>query len=449
MAGTTQFRKLGFMLLVVFCCFRCSEDDSTTTNTNLQKTVISLQTFGGSLNDSAKSIINTADGGFAILGHTQSSDGDITEKTNTSFDYWLLKFDSNNTLEWQKTYGGSANDRGLDIIQTTDGGYALIGFSESADLDVSTNAGASDFWFLKLDASGILQWEKTFGFSGADIGNALLQTNDGGYIITGVLDVSASGGLGNSKTLSAKRHAGGDYWAIKLDASGATEWRQFYGGSFTETPNDIIQTEDNGYLLVGGSDSADLDIKNNKGSYDLWLVKIAPDGTLVWETSIGGTQIDQAWGIVAAGDGNYMIAGDTRSNDQDISSNNGAADLLLVKITPNGTVLWEKTYGGSSFDAARSISKTNDGGFIVAGNSRSSNSIPNTNKGQNDAWVLKLDTKGNLEWETTVGGTNIDLAYSAITRNDATVVVVGETSSTDQDIKTNKGFTDLLIFQIK
>lgn len=409
----------------------------------------STKTFGGSLNESGQSIIKTNDGGYAILGYTQSKDGDLTNKTDESFDYWLLKFDQNQTLLWQQTYGGTDDDRGSQIIQTTDNGYAILGSSSSNNDDVSVNNGANDFWICKLNTSGNILWEKSFGFLGADNGNAIIQAQDNGFLITGVIDVSASNGQGNSKIAGTKRHAGGDYWAIKLNADGEKEWSKYYGGTFTDTPNAAIQTNDKGYLLVGSSDSNDVDIKNSKGAYDFWVVKISESGTLLWEKSFGGSQIDEAYDICDSGDGNYLIVGDTRSNDLDVSSNNGAADLWLIKISPEGNLIWEQNYGGTSFDVGRSISKTQDDHFIISGSSRSSDGDLTKNNGQNDAWLLKINGEGHLLWQKTVGGTNIDFAYSAIELDNKNIIVVGETSSDDGDISTNKGFSDLLIFNTK
>ena len=211
----------------------------------------------------------------------------------------------------------------------------------------------------------------------------------------------------------------------------------------------MIQTNDNGYLLVGSSDSKDVDIKNSKGSYDFWIVKISESGTLLWEKSFGGSQIDEAYAICDSGDGNYLIIGDTRSNDGDISTNNGAADLWLIKISPEGDLIWEQNYGGTSFDVGRSISKTQDGSFMILGSSRSSDGDLTKNNGQNDAWLLKINDKGDLLWQKTVGGSNIDFAYSAIELDNKNIIAVGETSSNDGDISTNKGFSDLLIFSTK
>lgn len=432
-------------MLMLILLMSCKKDDDVFSHLNINVSLV--KTLGGSKNDSAQSVVATSDGGYAILGFTQSLDGDITDKTNESFDYWVLKYNAENELQWQKTFGGSADERGNSIIQTQDGGFAILGFSYSSDGDVTENIGLQDFWLVKLDAVGNISWQKSFGFQGADSGISVIQTNDLGFLISGTLDVTASGGQGNSSR-STNRHAGGDYWVLKLDTAGNMEWSQYFGGNFTDTPYDVVQTEDNSFIIVGSSDSDDTDISSNIGTYDFWVVKISASGNLVWEKSFGGTQIDEARGIVSTNDGNYIIAGDTRSNDNDISNNKGAADLWLIKMTPEGNLLWKKTIGGSNFDVARSIVKSQNNGFILAGSSRSSDIDVSENNGQNDAWILKVDDNGNLLWETTIGGSNIDFAYSVAELNDGSIVGVGDSTSNDGDILENKGFTDLLLIKI-
>ncbi len=424
----------------------CNSDDSPS-NSSRKGEVTLVQTYGGSKNDSGQSVVATLDGGYIVSGFTQSNDGDITDKQDESFDYWLLKFNVENELQWQKTYGGSADERGNAIIQTQDGGYAVLGFSFSSDGDVTENSGLQDYWLAKLDANGTISWQKSFGYQGADSGVSVIQTNDQGYLVTGVLDVTASGGEGNTAR-NSNRHAGGDYWALKLNPSGDIEWSKYFGGNFTDTPENVIQTEDNGFIIVGGSDSIDTDISNNIGTYDFWIIRISETGNLVWEKSFGGDQIDEARAIVKSSDGNYMIAGDTRSSNNDISNNIGAADLWLIKISPIGDLLWEKTIGGTNFDVARAMVKTQDNGFLLAGSSRSDDVDVSENKGQNDAWALKVDGEGNLQWETTIGGSNIDFGYSIAELNDASIVLVGDSTSNDGDIIENKGFTDLLLIRI-
>ena len=439
-----------FSLLITLTLFlmRCSEENSERPTETITGEVTHVITYGGSNNDSGQSIVATTDGGYAVLGFTQSNNGDITDKLDETFDYWVLKFDSEDQIEWQKTYGGESDDRGSSIIQTQDGGYAILGSSTSNSGDITQNAGLQDYWLAKLNGNGNILWQKSFGFQGNDSGISVIQTNDQGYLISGILDVTASGGQGNSSR-SYNRHAGGDYWVLKLDVLGNLEWSRYFGGNFTDTPEGIVQTSDNGFIIAGRSDSSDTDISSNIGSYDFWVIKISPIGDLIWETSFGGSQIDEARAITSTNDGNFIIAGDTRSNDNDVALNKGGADLWLIKISPDGNLIWEKTIGGSSFDVARAIIKSKSNGFILSGSSRSNDIDVAENKGQNDAWVLKVDTSGNVTWETTIGGSNIDFAYGVAELNNGKIIAIGDSTSPDGDISENQGFTDLLLIKIE
>lgn len=436
-------------MLCILSLNSCSNDDNDGGDGATETNIEFVKTFGGSKNESAQSVTKTQDGGYAVLGHAQSNDGDLQNKANDSYDYWLLKFDSTDNLKWQKNYGGSDDDRGSSIIQTSDNGFAILGYSKSNDGDVSQNNGFEDFWVSKLDASGNIIWEKSFGFAGTDNGISIIPTNDNGFLLAGVLDVSASGGEGNSKSFRTKIHAGGDYWVIKINALGEKQWSKFFGGSFTDTSFGVVQVENNNYVIIGSSDSNDVDISSNIGTYDFWIIKISESGSLIWEKSFGGTEIDEARAITEASDGNYVIVGDTRSNDFDVSKNNGAADVWIIKISPDGSLIWEKSFGGSSFDVGRSIRLTQDNGFIISGSSRSADGDVTANQGQNDAWFLKLNFNGDLLWQKSIGGSEIDFAYDAVELNDETIIAVGESNSSDLDVPENKGFSDLLILKLK
>ena len=432
-----------FFILFLLCCFACEKQNlpgETTGKTEL------VTTFGGTKNESAQSVIATSDGGFAVLGHTQSMDGDITDKSDESFDVWLLKFDSEATLQWSKTYGGSGDDRGRSLIQTQDGGFALLGYSTSSDGDITANNGARDFWMVKTDNEGNITWEKSFGFPGNDEGTHILETSDNHFLLTGVLDVTASGGAGNFGR-NSNRHAGGDYWSIKVSSTGNLVWSRFFGGSFTDIPFGVVETSNNEFIIAGSSDSNDVDITGNKGSYDFWVVKAAATGNMVWQKSFGGLEIDEARGIANTNDGNFVIVGDTRSSDQDITTNNGAADLWIIKIDDNGNLVWNQSIGGTNFDVPRSIRLTSDNGFVIAGSSRSSDGSVALNQGQNDAWVVKVNSSGQLVWEKTFGGSEIDFVYDAAELSNGSIIAVGESSSSNGDVLENKGFNDLLIIK--
>ena len=442
-----MFKYISSLLLFTLLFYGCTNDIGIHFPSTTKTPEVSfVKTFGGSRNENARSITQTSDGGYAILGFTQSIDGDIeTTKNAIQYDFWLLKFDNEDNLQWQKTYGGSKDDKAFKIIQTYDNGFAIVGYGKSDDGDVDSNEGFEDVWVLKLDANGNILWKTITGFSGTDQGFTIIQTTDGGYFVGSILDVTASGGLGNSKF--AARHAGGDYWGLKLDGSGNIEWRKYFGGTNTDTCYDVAEASD-GYILIGSSDSNDVDVKDNKGAYDFWVVKTDKNGTLLWEKSFGGTEIDEARAIINTNDGNFIIIGDTRSSNKDVTQNNGGADLWAIKITSQGELLWQKNYGGSSFDVGRSISKTSDGGFLIAGSSRSADNNFE-NKGQNDALIMKIDANGNMQWQKTVGGSEIDFCYDAIELSNENIIAVGESSSNNQNILTNKGFSDLLIIKLK
>lgn len=425
----------------------CSSDTNQT-EIEVSVEITSVETIGGSKNESATSIIKTSDGGFAILGYTQSNDGDIINKVDNSFDYWLIKFDTAGTQQWQRTYGGSKDDKGQSIISTNDGGYAILGSSKSNNGDATSNAGYDDFWILKLNHNGDILWEKSFGYAGADSAFSVIQTNDGGYILGGVLDVTASNGQGNSR-IATQSHAGGDYWVIKLNAAGDLSWSKYFGGTYTDTPYELTETEDGNIIIVGSSDSNDVDVNNNKGTYDFWILKLSNNGELIWEKSYGGNEIDEARAITKTNDGNFIIVGDTRSSDQDVTKNNGASDIWAIKINSEGTILWEKSYGGTGFDGVQSIYKTQNNDYIIAGNSRSSDGDLTKNNGQNDAWIFKINSDGLLQWQTSSGGSLVDLLLDVTELSDGTIITVGQSNSNDIEISENKGFNDLLILKLK
>jgi hypothetical protein len=434
-------------LLFLFTC--CSKDASNSIEEQTITIIPNItfaKTFGGSNNDVANAIVKTNNNGYAVLGYTQSSNGDISSKNTEDFDVFLLQFNENDELVFTNTFGGLEDDRGNSIIQTNDNGFAILGYSSSKNETISNN-GSRDFWIIKTNENGNLIWQKNFGFAGNDSGVSIIQTSDNGFLLTGIIDVTASEGQGNSKKRISKKHAGGDFWVIKLANNGDFEWSKFYGGSFTDTPFDVVETQNNGFIIVGSSDSKDVDISNNLGSYDFWVIHISAKGELIWEKNFGGTEIDEAYGIAKTADNNFVIVGDTRSSNKNVSTNNGGADVWLVKIDINGNLLWEKTIGSSGFDASRSIQLTADNGFLISGSSRSSDNNF-INQGQNDALLIKVDEKGALLWQKTIGGSKVDLLYDAIQIDENSYIGVGESNSSDKDIVTNKGFSDLLIVKI-
>ncbi|PVW14126.1 hypothetical protein [Marixanthomonas spongiae] len=432
------------------------EEEEIETTPEFQGEIDYIKTYGGSELDKAVSVVLANDGNYVVLGTTQSTDGDITDKTTTDEDFWLLKIKPDGEIIWSKTYGGPEDDTATGLEKTNDGGYIASGYSRGAGGDVSNNEGFHDFWIVKFNASGDLQWEKSFGFPGSDKAYKARQTKDGGYIAVGVLDVSASngeGGLGSKrpggKTSRSPQHAGGDYWAIKLSSTGELQWRNYFGGTFTDTAYDVQQTADGSYLVFGTSDSFDVDISENIGTYDFWVVKVSANGELVWGKNYGGTQIENLYAATTTADGNFMMFGDTRSNDEDVSGNFGKADIWGVKIDAEGTLLSQQSYGGSEFESARGITQLSNGNFIITGNTRSTDGDFNGDKGDNDALAMVIDDKQSMQFQITIGGSTFDFAQSAVEAEKSSYVIVGSTQSNDKDIPQNRGVEDILLIKLK
>lgn len=432
------------LLLVVASCKKEEQEEETPLFQGVIEKAIVL---GGSSNETLQSIAKTNDGGFICVGNTRSDDGDIVQAPYGDNDYWVLKFDSNTVLEWSKVLGGSDEDMAQEIIQTNDGGYVISGYSKSSNFDVSENNGQKDIWIVKLGANGTLLWQKPMGFLGDDEAFSIIETNDGGLFTVGYLDVTASGGQGNDDGNKNINHGVGDIWGIKLDTNGNIVWRRYFGGSNNDRGYSVVETDDANFIIAGVAESTDFDITNPKGGYDIWAIQVSSLGNLMWEKSFGGAEIDNCFSVIPTADGNFFLVGDTRSSDQDITQNNGFSDIWLIKIAADGNMIWQKNYGGSSFDSSKAIYNTEDGNYIIAGNSRSDDVVEN--KGQNDVYLIKIDPNGSILWQDTFGGSAIDVANDLIETSDNAIIVVGDTNSDDFDFDTNNGFTDAFILKIK
>lgn len=223
--------------------------------------------YGGSEYDYAKCIQETSDGGLILVGYTDSDDGDISFN-HGGYDVWILKLSANGNKVWEKTYGGSGNEEGWSIVQTADGGYAIAGSTRSNDGDVTGFHGDCDFWVFKINAAGVLQWQKAIGGASADVGKSVVQTTNNDYVILGY-SKSEDGDI-------TKFYGNYDFFLTKLNQTGTVKWTKNFGGSASESGNDVYLTSSGNYLLAGASSSDDHDVDFNQGSRDFWLVKAIP-----------------------------------------------------------------------------------------------------------------------------------------------------------------------------
>ena len=405
-----------------------------------------VKTFGGSEEDIAHDVIITRDGGFALLGNTQSVDGDVAEKTRAGSDLLLIKYDPQGQLEWYKTYGGSKDDRGHSLYELPEGGYVLLGYAMSADGDLTQNQGHHDNWVLKVDAQGEVLWQRSFGFSGHDHAYNIIPTHDGGFLFNGFLDVTASEGQGATAkgTSNASRHGVGEFWCHKIDAQGQLQWRKYFGGTSNDRSYAATALPDGSFVLAGTSESQDVDIQSPKGGYDIWVVKIDHLGNMLWENTFGGTDTDGANAVIYSQDKLYVL-GDTRSHDKNVSSPLGNADFWLLTLDLEGRLIQEKTYGGSDFDLGRDLIIDYQQRYWLTGYSRSQDIDLSENHGDNDVVLLQLDSNQHVQQHFTVGGSGQDLGHALVQRQGGGIVVVGSTQSRNGDIANSHGGKDVFI----
>lgn len=359
------------------------------------------KSLGGSGEDAAYSIQQTSDGGYITIGYSSSDDGDASHNYG-DYDYWVVKLNSSGNIEWQKSMGGSDTDAPYCIRQTSDGGYIAAGRSYSNDGDVSGNNGNADYWVVKMNDTGNIVWEKSLGGSFNEEAYSIEQTTDGGYIVAGVTDSNDGDVSGN--------HGEDDCWIVKLDGNGTLEWQKCLGGSLPDNNCVIRQTSDGGYIMAAVSISNDGDVSVNYGGHDYWVVKLNSTGGIVWQKSYGGLASDTPNSVQQTADGGYVIAGFSYSNDGDVSGNHGNGDYWIAKLDASGNLQWQKSLGGSDADIANAIMQTADGGYIIAGMIWSNDQDISGSHGSSDCWLVKLDSTGNLEWEKALGGSAYDEA---------------------------------------
>ena len=345
------------------------------------------------------------------------------------------------TIQWQKTFGGNFYDEPKCIIQTSDGGYIVTGNTLSLNGDVIGNHGNFDFWVIKLNESGALEWKKTFGGDNSDWPYAIRQTVDGGYIIAGET-------YSNNEDVSGN-HGDKDAWIVKLKSDGNIEWQKTYGGTALEEAVDIQQTIDGGYIFAGIASSSNGDVTGVYGDWDFWVVKLNQSGIIEWQKTFGGTYRDNANAIQQTSDGGYIVAGETLSYDGDVAFNNGNVDGWIIKLSSDGAIEWQKSLGGNALDTSTDVHQTSEGGFIVAGLTGSLNSGDVTeNHGIFDFWVVKLNNSGQIEWQKALGGSEPDRCRNIVPTNDGMYVAFGQTESTDGDVANNDGGADFWIVKL-
>ena len=275
--------------------------------------IIWQNTIGGSDTDFSTVFEATTDGGYILGGYSTSNiSGDKTVNSNGQIDIWIVKIDGSGNIMWQNTIGGAGDDYLISLKQTSDGGY-IVGAGSDSNIsgDKTENSrGGLDYWILKLDASGNITWQKTYGGNQPEFDLYVVETTDGGYFAGGYSD----SGVNGDKTDPSNGQR--DYWALKLDSSGNIVWQNSIGGSLVDRPQAAFQTNDGGFIMAGFSNSPISGDKteNSNGGNDYWVVKLDNTGNVEWENTIGGNDSDVLRDVIQTSDNNYLLGGYSKSN---------------------------------------------------------------------------------------------------------------------------------------
>ncbi len=305
------------------------------------------KTYGGSSYSKVVTLIQTQDGGYLLGGDTWAYSG--------FYDAFLIKTNAQGDMNWSKVYGGSGVDTVLSVLQTKDGGYIWAGDTSSF------GSGGYDFWVVRIDTTGNIIWDKTYGGTSDDVANRIIPTADGGYAV-----------FGSTWSYSARS---ADWWLVKIDSNGNKQWDKSYDGNGWDDPRATLQTCDGGYVMFGSTASGVL-----SSDMKIWLVKADNSGNLLWSKTYGGSGTEQAgWSLINTKDGGFAFVGRTTSLGA------GGNDFWFVKTNSNGVLQFNQTYGGVSDDIGTSATGTNDGGFALAGYTNSFN-----NGDSYSVWLIKL-----------------------------------------------------------
>lgn len=410
------------------------------------------KTLGGNNSDGIIAAFENSDGSYFVGGTSNSGlSGNKTVATKGGSDFWVLKLDASGNVLWQKSIGGSADER-LGAAQVTqDGGY-ILGGSSSSDISgdkTESSQGQNDFWIVKLDAAGNIEWQNTIGGSGFEELNDLYATPDGGYIAGG----RSTSGISGDKTENGQ--GSWDFWVVKLDAMGSIQWQNNIGSNGVEEIRSLQPAADGGYILAGTSngDAQGDKTENSQGDNDFWVVKLDAVGNIQWQNTIGGSDADFVENVQQTSDGGFMLGGWTFSeiSGDKTEPSRGDADYWLVKLDATGYIQWQKTLGGSDGDYLYSVKQTTEGNYILSGWSRSDISGDKTepSRGSGDFWLLKLTSSGNILWQASIGGSFDDvLLYSESTADNGFILGGYSDSNTSGD-KTQNCFGDFDYWVVK
>lgn len=416
---------------------------------SISQNILWENSYGGKHAEFLYDAIPTADYGFLLAGSSISNkNGNKADSNKGNLDYWIWKMDEKGTPEWQKSFGGDGVDLLQSIRITNDGGFILAGTSSSSISGDKKELckGQEDFWIIKLDAKGNEIWQRTIGGSGQEKLLSIAQTKEGGYILGGTSSSNKSEpdekGAEDKYGKAEDSKGNLDYWIVKLDKDGKIKWQKTFGGQYVDELKSIEQTNDKGYILGGYSNSpvSGNKTQDNFGFNDYWIIKLDEEGNELWQRTLGGDKDDTLFALTQTNDGGFIAGGNSSSGatDSKSKSNKNGTDFWVVKLDKTGTIEWQETYNYGEKDVLTSIVENKDGTFLIGGYAQSEtvnsklgakSKTPlkkgSDKEGINDYIALKIKATGEEIWTQTVGSKGDEVLKKLFETRDGGYILAG------------------------
>jgi hypothetical protein len=405
--------------------------------------------YGGAKTDYFYSMIADYQNGFLLTGIGHSTDGNLNPRDNLiSF---LMKIDASGGIEWTKRYGNSRSGVS-NIVKYPSGGYVLSGTSCGVGNDVTQNKGMCDFWAVRINDTGKIFWQKSYGGSFSDAARKIV-IDRANNIYVGGISQSFDGDVKNPKSILP--FASSDFWIIKLDSNGNLIWEKSFGGAGDDLFYDMALTPENDLIFCGRVMSTDGDVVGyhppQPGYFmvDAWVVKIDSSSNIIWQRPFGGSLVDDFYDLEITADSGCVLVGKTSSTDGDVKGHHPQEqphDAWVVKLDKDGNLEWQKCIGGNRNDDSRAIFIDKEGNYIIQANTSSTIGditidTPITNFSK--SYLLKLSKNGEqIIWKRSIGGSRDDFFYQILMDKNNSIYAAGETSSNDNDATGNIGGTN-------
>ena len=414
----------------------------------IQAQVVELEwekSFGGGGYEESYDLVLTPDSNIIIIGTGGPLAAEFSD-CGDNYGYVILKINLDGDLLWTKCYGGNNYSKPQSIINSSEGGFIVVGESYANDGDITGAHGSADFWVVKISNIGELEWQIAIGGSNFDSAKEIIQNNDGDYLIVGT-SMSIDADINDHHATEATT----DLLLAKISSSGELLWTKSYGGNYDDSGESITEDGLGNFILAGYSESSSGDVPENKGSTDFWVLKIDSSGEIIWSSTFGGSASELAYASIIL-ENSIFVVGTTFSNNFDVTGNHGFQDAWVLKLNQVGEIIMQKCFGGSHFEIIYDGLTSTSSTLLLTGASGSNDGDLLEHYGDvgtSDFWIFETDTNLNQIWQKSFGGTLGEKSYAGLPFFGYSFIATGFTNSSDFDVSENEGGSDMWTVKLK